>query len=1736
MEKMEKVSHEPHSSKVCMMNRKFLVSFVCMVLAVAGLSAFGKRETVDTEAERLDSWMETVDISGKKPGKYNILITAEDLAGNQGFAGPYNMYIDPESDLPVTRVTNPLHGMRVPGNLNIVGTCIDDDAVDYVELVLNGSDTPVRAEGKEFWSYYLDTTGLEEGPHRIDVYGVDIYGVKGHPYTVIWNLDRNRPETRVTNLDMGALVSGKFTLSGVVTDGNGINELYYSVDGGLHYRQLSLKHNRRENLWTFSVNLDSRKMDDGPSVVWFKAVDGQGSEGIYTFLFFVDNTKPDVGFVSPAADEAVNGVFAVTGYARDIIGLQALSWKMGRETGTLEIIKGNPYWYQEFDLRGRRERHVDLEVIAVDIAGNRTVAKRRILLNHAADAPVVTVASPSPQSVHEATVPLSGIAVDDDAVAGVWYSVNKGGPVQIESTGVFAAEISGLPAGRHSVEVWPVDMYGVRGASVTMPFVVSGPAPAISFEPIQAEPAGFSVEAGRTLSGTIASQAGLKSASWQVTGMPSRPIALRAGAQEAAFRIPVTPDFPYGLVSLDIVAVDMFDREVRATQLFYTANLTIPRGTQPVLEESTIRASRDIVIPATNRTPEVSGTVSMVMESLVPDGTPFRNGMNVILSGPGWPRDAQKDGGIKVVIETPVPVTAVAFALNGGAAQRASFQRTADNRFESTIPLNALLPADWLQVLVTATLRDGSTISTEGLVCVLRPQPKAGVNDNEQLVWENLVRNSDNAVLLIDGVQARALYNARPGRGGRSVRLAQPVIGLDVKLEGNLLVVSGSRDGEYKDIRFVIQDSAGDEYLTAPLTFIVDTAPPVVTLNPAMAVVWRQNELRISGEAADQGRIVRLEYSLDAGSTWRQLANKTTGPAATASWSFDELVSIDGMADGRLELLVRAVDGAGRSSQSWTVYQKDTQAPDVRVVIPAPGDIVNGETRIAFDVRDSGKFVKAEYRSPDARSAWQELEISAMTMTMVGTNRQPIAPDMHFRFTDAAGNSTVLNEWQFEIDSEADLPVVEIHLPEENEIIRKDFVVSGVVYDDDEPAKIWYKIDDGTFTEVPIKNSFSIPIELRSLTDNEHTITIYAEDIHGVRGHEVARTIRVSLEEPKAAVQSPSFEDTNKGVVEITGVASDKNGIDRVEISLDNGNTWNLAVGQEKWLYRFDTRVIQDGTHVVFVRVWDKYETMGLYSSLINIDNTAPSITLELPADGSRTGQMLFISGQTMDNITLEQVRAKISNIDPRQPAIPAALTDIVFENELIISRGIDVSVLPEGFYNLEVRGYDRAGNITRVSRNFEVYKRTDRNRVELLYPLNGERVQGMFNIYGRVVCEDPVESLMLVIDGENAAFAEMTPSGYFKFTVTPEMLGEGMYRVSVRALLSGDRIVNSEHHTFIYQPNGPWITIDNFAMGDFAMDRPWLHGTTGYAFTEEEVLAMRSKGITREERQALQAKSLQKVEISFDNGKTFLPTESGRRWRYRLETGDLAEGYHFMVVRATMNNGEAAVTRMIIQVDKTNPEIKLISPSEGGRYNNELVFSGLSSDDVQLDSVLLSLRPGDKSAYAVPAFIQGLYFDWHFWGATLYDVGIGLTFFDDNVKLQAQFGQFTEEQRKVFTQSDLRYGGNVFGVKLLANLAYVPMEFFLGPDFSWLSATAAVGANFSVFSETQSGKEQILSAMLFQVEFPRVTIPKRKTFRTFSFYTEGQLWFIPTDVDSAEVEIQSLLPHLTAGIRLNVF
>lgn len=879
---------------------------------------------------------------------------------------------------------------------------------------------------------------------------------------------------------------------------------------------------------------------------------------------------------------------------------------------------------------------------------------------------------------------------------------------------------------------------------------------------------------------------------------------------------------------------------------------------------------------------------------------------------------------------------------------------------------------------------------------------------------------------------------------------------------------------------------------------------------------------------------------LDGGQTYYNFALSSGKNTNNKGITFSKDIDISSIEDGIVQIDIRATDMAGNIVKTYTSVYKDTTPPEVEVIEPLDTDIVNGETLIVFKARDNVQVSKSEYVTPPKKGEQQkrtQIDLHPLTYVKVGTDENPIDDAMTVNFVDLAGNVTKVEAWKFNIDNESDLPRVEIHVPEEMQVITRDFTISGVVYDDDGESTIFYKMDDNAYQQIPGKGtSFSIDVPLSTMTDNEHTVSVYAVDLNGVKGLESTRTFRISLEEPKGAVELPTIDTTVKEIVKISGYASDKNGIAKVQVSLDNGNSYNDAVGTENWSYTVDTRAIPGGTQVVFLKITDKYGIQGLYSSLINIDNDAPELSIELPLDDSLTTGQLFISGSNYDKVGVTDLFVTIRNLEKTSRADKRNI-----RIDRIIGETIDLTNLENGFYNVEITAKDKAGNITNCSRNIHLNKNKAPVTVGILYPLNGEHKQGVFNIYGQSEAESEIESLKLFIDDKLVSETTITDTGYFKFEVGPDLISEGTHTYHVDSVLKNGIKVSSREQTITYSPVGPWVTIDNFTYGDFATGRPYIRGQAGYSISEDELLYSKTKEATKEEKAAVAAKKVAKIELSFDNGKTFQVLSTSEKWMYRIENQDIPEGFHFFLVRATMENGETAITRCIIQIDNTSPNVRLISPAMGGRYNQNLDFSGLSNDDVQLEKVTLALRKGDKASYAVPAFIQGLYLDFHFWGASLFDIGAGLTFFDDNVRLQVQWGQFTQDQRdavsKLFgvPQTGMRYGGNVFGLKLLANIFTLPFSFFLGRDWEWLSASFALGANFSLFTETNSGKPQFLSALLGQLEFPRVHLANMKAFRTFSFYTEFSLWFIPTDV-SSQIAIQSVVPQIAFGIRVNVF
>jgi hypothetical protein len=1653
--------------------------FVCALFLIIGSSlwAGGGKENISKSAEDPSGFTDTLDISEKKPGKYNYYLEATDRAGNATRSGPENIFIDPESDLPRTTIINPLPYMRVQGNMNIVGIAFDDDGIKNVEIAVyrgtNGKGeeiTRVTASGTDYWSYFLDTSDSEiwlDGDYTVKAWATDINDLSGiadrYPNgdkvpvkarkisTVFWRLDRKKPETIITSHAVGALVSGNIRLRGTVTDGNGIAALSYSVDGGEKYIPAKFNVDKRNGNNTWEINLNTKQFEDGPVVIWFKARDGNDSIGTAAHLLFVNNIGPDVKIVYPESGSTVNGIFSIAGYAKHPVGLKSITWKAGAQQGEFELLAGNHWWSATVDARALKGNSIDVEVRAVDVSGNATVTRQKYKVDQAADMPVVNLPQPVPGIIDtKLGLIVKGTAVDNDGVASVFYSLDGAPAVEIPCNGNFQFIIPTPPEGSHILDVWAKDVTGVTGLKRQVKGIV------VSNAAILPSITSFTWPEGKTTRNEIFN-----------TGMKIKTAAKMTMA--VSFRAPTAP-----------------------------ASASVTFGDNP---------------PAQIR-----------------------------LSG-------SKDV------------------------------------FTAAVSVPVLLPEGLLEIKLAATDKQGKEFTYSEFIYVSNESASPDEDPppfnpaNNSFTWVRQTTLSDGRILLKEGETLMGISRA-PVRNAVLQGTGANNLNVSVDQYGRVLLTAAN-EGEAGPLTLRLEVDGG-AFTSSQFRIMAEATGPAITLQNIENYRWVRNNVPVSFNISSRNRVSQVEVSLDMGDTWQNLltaadAANLRGPVNT---NISRTLDLAAANDGSVNILIRAASESGLSSVADFTVLKDTQAPQAQTVMPIAEAGVNGTIRMAFAVEEMGAIQSVTYRRNAASpvkevfndSKWDKDYAPRFFEVLMDSIEMPLDRGMRFTFTDKAGNSSEVSTWSFVIDQEMDIPIVHIILPMENEVINTDFIVSGVMFDDDGIKRYQWRMDSGPWQSEDAEYGFSIPVALSTLTDNEHTVSVIAEDIYGVRSQAVTRVFRVSLNEPSATMTYPLYDTVLKEGIEVRGTASDKNGIKEVKVSVDNGNSFNTVRGNFgtaaetiQWTYQFNTTILKDGPHVVFIRVFDRYDIPATYAFMINVDNTPPEIILDSPGDGSITVGNISVMGRVLDP-TLKEVSIELRSLDGI--TIPANLRARKLDLSSMIKESIDISAMADGQYNVAVIATDRAGNMTRLSRNVQMARQTYRNFIEILYPLENEETAGEFNLYGYAGGANPAGTVTIRINGTDSDTAHVDESGYFVFKLDGEKLNSGANAITVNSNFGGPTLVTSRPYNLVYRDGGPWVTIDSFKFAQFAYERPYLYGRTGYVLSQEDKELLADKKGDKAVKASIQAKTPVFTEISFDNGRSFTLTSKAAAknvdYRYRLEDGEMAEGYHYIVIRTTMKNGEFALTRMLVQVDKTKPEIRLISPEPGSRYNEKIAYSASATDDIELVSLTYHLRKGDKAAYEVPGFLQGLYIEgvippflrqiavengFEEWvptifagGATYTDFGLGLSFYDDNVKVQGQYGFLTQDLYEALGGPDkIRYGGDVLGLKILASVYTLPLGSVWGPDFDWLYASFSIGANFSLFDikeegYTQSGTSTWLSALLLQIEFPKATIPKKKALRTFSLFTEGQLWFVPTDVNAAKNNIPVILPHIMMGLRIYIF
>lgn len=1589
---------------------KSLWAGVLALVLVSVVHAGGQRENFKP-VNGLENWHYDFDIKDLKPDTYNLVIRARDAAGNVSMARPINFRVDPASDIPSIRIGSPLPGQRSTGNINVVGTALDDDGIDYVEVQLGKDGEIVRANGQRYWSYFFNLESLPDGIYTVRARATDINGKQSPWAEVSFHLDQKKPIHAIESHPQGALVRGRFRVRGTITEPNGIAKFFVSEGSPDQFREQSFSRVNDQGLYRFEYEVDTSRQNDGPNILYFRSVNLLGNSGEGSFLYIVDNTPPKAEFFYPPTEENLPGLVTIVGAIQDEVGVSQVTWEAdGNQRGQLELVPGNPFFSVPLSYpnqSGRRRIRFRVE----DRIGNVRSFEHQFTVSQDADRPKLTASV-----VSEPNSPISvvGFAQDPDGISQVNWSVEGGPSGQYPTQGAFHLELPPLQPGKRRLTLVARDSKGVESLPVRLELDIPPRSPV-----------------------------------WDVSSF----------------------QFVYG-------------SGATARRVPYKAGMFLPAEGQ------------------NDRPPVFTGRI------LTDD-----------------PRLGE-----------------VIFTVAGGRGGRVGTRREGEAyRFE--IPLQDIVRPNTgnvnLKGPITVNLSVRGSVGSEvPYTLFIRRETSAveaqGVLHTQGLgTPERWVVTQDHPFSLVAAGEFSTVQ----------VQPASQAIQVEVEPQGEVTLVRvlpGPTAGVARGVRL----SAGGVDL-GTYTFVSDLTPPELTVRSPEVSSWHSTSVTIGLQIADNLPVPTLEYALGQGE-YRAV------PGYSAQREISVTIPLGEVSDGPLPLRFRAVDAAGNVRIIYHPLFKSSAPAQVSLLAPPQGVAVDGKTLVVGQIRSEAPVVKLEY-SEDNRT-WEAMEVGPFFQRFIDFSRQNLPEVFRFRVTTASGVMSTL-EARFQIDRQRDIPQVSVQIPAEREVMRTDFAISGLVVDDDGVGAIYLRLNgQGNFVKLEGANSFSFPIPLSEIEDQDHFVEVYAEDINGTRSEVIKRNFTVSRSGPTSQLAAPDVRVTQRGKVYLRGFSVDPNGVEAVFLSIDNGNTFYRMTGTEQWSYQLDTTLLQDGIYTLLIRSVDKTGAIGDYNVLFSVDNTPPLVTLTSPTDGEQVTAAIRFEGRAEDNMILRTLRYSIRPIG----AVRNPLTGEFPISGAGLTQQVNIEGLAPGWYNIALEAIDDAGNVTLVTRNVQVLEQAVADRVEISFPALGQTVSGPLGIMGRVFAKQIPEKAVVLINKRIITTIDVNPEGYFNGVVMPadlEPLIAAENRLPGRSqkleiqveIQVGNQKVASLDRQIEYQIQGPWIRITSHKHGDYISNRPFLTGYAGYFTLPQPAPAEGEQPqpwrygeaqLTLEEirRQGVI------IEASLNNGMTFERVDqwearvtegSGlargdREWRYRLQTHTFSQGPITVLIRALFPDGSMTTARMVLITDTVPPKVEVLVPDQAeGSFNEVIRLAGTASDESKLVAVEVALNRG---RYTPPSFIEGVYADGYALGATLWSAGLGFFFFQEAVRLQVQTGHIA------LSPDNSRFYGFAHAVKLMAKVFTLEWESVFGPDAEFFSSSVLVGANFSLFTQDQNNpvpeqdKMVVLTSFLGQVEFLQLKNRRWWFFNSISAYAEYSGWIISSDLSPTVVS------RLSFGARLTLW
>jgi len=1199
----------------------------------------GKTYTAKVDAD--GNWTATVpsaDLAGLKDGDASVQVSVTNAHGNSASAGrEYSVDATaPTVNIDTVTGDNVINGSEAAAGVDISGTTTAEVG-QTVTVTLGGNSYTAQVQQGGVWSVNVpgtDLSALADNGYTVQASVSDAAGNPGSagkaitldttPPTVSFNVVAGDDVINSVEHGQAQIVSGTATGASVgdkVVITIGSNQYTTTVDAS--------------GKWSVGVPASViSALTDGTVTLSATITDSAGNSSTQTHDVVVNTASVALTVNTLSGDDVINA--AEAGASLVINGSSAQFASGTQVTITLNgksytaTIQSDGSWTTTVpaaDVGTLADgASYQVSVSAQDSAGNSASATHTISVD--TTAPVISVNTLSGDDVLNAAEAQQALTVQgsSSAEAGQTVTVTLGGKTYtalVANDGTWtldvpAVDLAALSQGALTVTASVNDKAGNSGQT-THTLTVDTIAPAVTISTVADDDIVNNAEqlAGQTISGTTTAEQGqtvtvsFNGHSYQAT----------VGADGSWSVFVPGRDF-LGLSDGDYtITATVSDKAGNPGSATHDVTLN---GDVPTIAINTF-AQDDIVNAAEHGTPLViSGTTD----------APAGQTVTITLNGKTYTATVQNDGTWSYTVGS-ADVTALAdggsYVINAQVSN-AIGNSVSDNH---TVTVDLTAPSMGISI---DSLQNDTGLSANDFI----------TNDSQVVVNGSLTAqlgNNEKAQISLDG----------------------GVTWIDLTVTGTTWRYTDGRtltDGTYQyQVRVI--DNAGNVGATDSQDVVIDLTKPAAATITVDSVsqdtglsdsdfITSDNQISLKGTlGAALGSGDHAQISLDGGATWTDVS------VSGLSWTY-----IDGrtLTDGDYNYQLRVIDEAGNISATTSqVVTIDTVAPDASKTIAidsisddtglSSSDFITRDTSLTLHGSLGATLADGEYAqiSIDGGVTWQNVIVTGNSWYYVdGRTLGNQTYDYYVRVVDAAGNVGASAHQQVTVDTvapDAAITVTVDNITVDTGFDNNDFLTSSTSYtlngtlgaELGAGEYVQVSMDGGTtWVYATVSGTQWRYTDARTLADGDYRYQVRVVDQAGNVGATTTQDVTVDTQAPQYGITIDSIsEDTGQSGSDFitmdtsltingslgSALASDE----RVQISLDGGNTWiDATVTNQRWSYT-DTRDLADGDYNYQVRIIDQAGNVGSTTSqVVTVDTTLPdtvgTVVSYTDGEGERQG------------------------------------------------------------------------------------------------------------------------------------------------------------------------------------------------------------------------------------------------------------------------------------------------------------------------------------------------------------------------------------------------------------------------------------------------------------------------------------------------------------------------------------